>query len=88
MRRLGMGRLLKDLEAKMQLAAQTNNDSLPREGHKSSSLQSLASLVRIGSRTDEEKESQPTRIPKLLVHSTHDTALSALLSTLDVFDEK
>lgn len=83
-----MGRLLKDLEAKMQLAAQTNDDSLPMEGHKSSSLQSLASFVRIGSRTDDEKDSQPIRIPKLLVHSTHDTALAALLSTLDVFDEK
>ncbi|KAH8115945.1 phosphoglycerate mutase-like protein [Phellopilus nigrolimitatus] len=26
--------------------------------------------------------------PKLLVHSTHDTALAALLATLDVYDEK
>jgi acid phosphatase len=26
--------------------------------------------------------------PRLLVHSTHDTALAALLATLDVFDEK
>ena len=25
--------------------------------------------------------------PKILVHSTHDTALAALLATLDVFDE-
>ena len=25
---------------------------------------------------------------KLLVHSTHDTALAALAATLDVFDEK
>ena len=26
--------------------------------------------------------------PCILVHSTHDTALAALLATLDVFDEK
>lgn len=26
--------------------------------------------------------------PRFLVHSTHDTALAALLSTLDVYDEK
>lgn len=26
--------------------------------------------------------------PRILVHSTHDTALAALLATLDAFDEK
>ena len=26
--------------------------------------------------------------PRILVHSTHDTALAALLATLDVYDEK
>lgn len=26
--------------------------------------------------------------PKILVHSTHDTGLAALLNTLDVFDDR
>ena len=30
----------------------------------------------------------PEGLPRILVHSTHDTALAALLATLDVFDEK
>ena len=33
----------------------------------------------------ELKEKDPL---KILVHSTHDTAIAALCSTLDVFDEK
>lgn len=48
-----MGRLLDDLQRKMQLKA---------EGR--------------------------TKQPRLLVHSTHDTALAGLCQTLDVFDER
>ncbi|CAL1708943.1 unnamed protein product [Somion occarium] len=53
-RRLGMGRLLSDLSAKM------------------------ASKVEKG-------DQDPM---KILIHSTHDTALAGLCSTLDVYDEK
>ncbi|KZV84235.1 phosphoglycerate mutase-like protein [Exidia glandulosa HHB12029] len=52
-RRLAMGRLLDDLQRKMQLKA---------EG--------------------------VTKQPRLLVHSTHDTALAGLCQTLDVYDER
>lgn len=48
-----MGRLLDDLQRKMQLKAEGN-----------------------------------IKQPRLLIHSTHDTALAGLCQTLDVFDER
>ena len=35
-----------------------------------------------------EDEKDREKAPKILVHSTHDTALAALCNTLDVFDDK
>jgi acid phosphatase len=34
------------------------------------------------------KTQAPERAPKILVHSTHDTGLAALVNTLDVFDDR
>ncbi|KAF7289915.1 Acid phosphatase [Mycena indigotica] len=36
----------------------------------------------------QQKVDRPNDLPKLLVHSTHDTALAAMCNTLDVFDDK
>jgi len=41
--------------------------------------------TKMQAKVDKGPEQDPL---KLLVHSTHDTALAALCSTLDVFDEK
>jgi acid phosphatase len=38
----------------------------------------------VGGEDEEDRE----KAPKILVHSTHDTALAALCSTLDVYDDK
>lgn len=84
-----MGRLLKDLEAKMRVAALASGAVPLKDEQKSSSLPSLASLTGLGGSTKvAEANSESASIPMILVHSTHDTALAALLSTLDVFDEK
>jgi hypothetical protein len=45
----------------------------------------LEDLTRKMQRKVEKGDYDPL---KILVHSTHDTALAALCSTLDVFDEK
>lgn len=79
-----MGPLLKDLETKMRAAAQASGTSPAHAGQKSSP----ASLNSVSLTSEHEKETGAKSIPKILVHSTHDTALSALLSTLDVYDEK
>ena len=34
------------------------------------------------------KVNETERVPKLLLHSTHDTALAGLMNTLDVFDDR
>lgn len=45
----------------------------------------LADITRKMQRKVEKGDHDPL---KILVHSTHDTAIAALCSTLDVFDEK
>lgn len=45
-------------------------------------------LNDISSKMQSKVERGDTDPLKLLVHSTHDTAIAALTSTFDVFDEK
>ena len=45
----------------------------------------LSDMTRKMQHKSDFGNSNPT---KILVHSTHDTALAAIASTLDVFDEK
>lgn len=42
----------------------------------------------LNARADEDEDDDNAARTKLLVHSTHDTALAALAATLDVYDEK
>lgn len=50
----------------------------------------LADLSRKMHLKTNETASTPAneRVPKILLHSTHDTALAALANTLDVFDDR
>lgn len=49
----------------------------------------MGRLLEDMSRQMQKKVDQKAGDPlKILVHSTHDTCLAALCSTLDVFDEK
>ena len=68
-----MGRLLADLSRKMQLKAQ--------EPPASTSPSAAGSGSGGGSH-------EQARTPKILIHSTHDTALAGLASALDAFDDR
>ena len=89
-----MGRLLDDLLSKMNVKVDAGSPS----SSSSSSLFSKKTKSKpkgkdnsgngdlITSADDEAADAIPP--PKILVHGTHDTAVAALLATLDVFDEK
>lgn len=79
-RRLGMGRLLRDASLNFERAAAASSSSYRKPSSSN------------GPRGDENSnggdDDDETPVPKMMVHSTHDTALAGLCSTLDVFDEK
>lgn len=56
----------------------------PSSSSSSASLFSSASA----SNSDNGGKGQGQGEPRILVHSTHDTALAGLLNTLDVFDDR
>ena len=85
MRRLGVGRLLGDLNRKMHASALASGAAPSKADVTRNSKLSLKSTLT-GSAFHIPNNITPS--PRLLVHSTHDTALAALLSTFDVFDDK